>query len=94
VFALALGIGANATVFTIANAYLFQSLHLFDSEEFLYRHQQLDGRVAVSPIRIIATLRPGEVLRAMEFPDQTGRQRQKRLRPVQGAQLTFNAFPS
>ena len=36
VLALALGIGANATVFTIANAYLFRNLPFADSERVLY----------------------------------------------------------
>jgi hypothetical protein len=36
VVALALGIGANATVFTIANAFLFQSLPIADSDRVLY----------------------------------------------------------
>jgi putative ABC transport system permease protein len=36
VIALALGIGANATVFTIANAFLFQSLPFADSDRILY----------------------------------------------------------
>ena len=36
VLALALGIGANATVFTIANAYLFQSLPFTDSDRVVY----------------------------------------------------------
>jgi len=36
VVALALGIGANATVFTIANAFLFQSLPIVDSDRVLY----------------------------------------------------------
>jgi len=36
VLALALGIGANATVFTIANVYLFQSLPFVDSERIVY----------------------------------------------------------
>lgn len=36
VLALALGIGANATIFTIANAYLFQSLPFTDSERVVY----------------------------------------------------------
>ena len=45
VFALALGIGANATVFTIANAYLFQSLPFVDSGRILYISgiNKLDG---------------------------------------------------
>src|SRR5260370_41312732 len=34
--ALALGIGANARVFTIANAFLFQSLPLAESDRVLY----------------------------------------------------------
>ena len=36
VLALALGIGANATIFTIANAYLFQSLPFTDSDRVVY----------------------------------------------------------
>ena len=36
IVALALGIGANATVFTIANAFLFQNLPFADSERVLY----------------------------------------------------------
>ena len=36
ILALALGIGANATVFTIANAYLFRNLPFADSERVLY----------------------------------------------------------
>ena len=36
VIALALGIGANATVFTIANAFLFESLPFADSDRILY----------------------------------------------------------
>ena len=36
VMALTLGIGANATVFTIANAYLFKNLPFADSERVLY----------------------------------------------------------
>lgn len=36
ILAISLGIGANATVFTIANAYLFQSLPFTESERVLY----------------------------------------------------------
>jgi len=36
VLALTLGIGANATVFTIVNAFLFQNLPIVDSDRILY----------------------------------------------------------
>ena len=55
VSALALGIGANATVFTLANAYLFKNLPFDDSERILY-------------VSSTHTARPG-VARAASYPD-------------------------
>ena len=55
VLALALGIGANAMVFTLANAFLFKNLPFDDSERIVY-------------VSSTATSRPGSG-RGMSYPD-------------------------
>ena len=98
VFALALGIGANATVFTIANAYLFQSLPFVDSGRILYisginnstgrgrGESYPDYRDFESQVKSFASL--GAFSRSdVDVSDKNGL-------PIQykGAQLTFNSF--
>src|SRR5882724_434728 len=98
VFALALGIGANATVFTIANAYLFQSLPFVDSERILYvssvnnstgrgrGESYPDYRDFQSQVKSFATL--GAFSRSdVDVSDKNGLPTQ-----YKGAQLTFNAL--
>src|SRR5437879_2769013 len=98
VFALALGIGANATVFTIANAYLFQSLPFVDSGRILYisginnstgrgrGESYPDYRDFESQVKSFASL--GAFSRSdVDVSDKNGL-------PIQykGAQQTFNSF--
>src|SRR5438445_2495181 len=98
VLALALGIGANATVFTIANAYLFQSLPFVDSKRVLYLssvnnsrgrgrgESYPDYRDFQSQVRSFAAL--GAFSRSdVDVSDKNGLPTQ-----YKGAQLTFNAF--
>jgi len=98
VLALALGIGANATVFTIANAYLFQSLPFTDSDRVLYissingssgrgrGESYPDYRDFESQVKSFAAL--GAFSRAdVDVIDKNGLPTQ-----YKGAQMTFNAF--
>ena len=59
VTALALAIGANVTVFTLANAFLFKNLPFDDSERILYVSSRIPrGRApAACRIRISSTIR-------------------------------------
>lgn len=96
--ALALGIGANATVFTIANAYLFQSLPFADSARILYissvdnstgrghGESYPDYRDFQTQVKSFATL--GGFSRSdVDVSDRNGLPTQ-----YKGAQVTFNAF--
>jgi putative ABC transport system permease protein len=98
VFALALGIGANATVFTIANSYLFQSLPFADSERILYissinnstgrgrGESYPDYRDFQSQVKSFASL--GAFSKSdVDVSDKNGLPTQ-----YKGAQLTLNVF--
>ena len=98
VLALAMGIGANATIFTIANAYLFQSLPFTDSDRVLYissvNHRTGEGRGESYPdyrdlqAQAKSFSAMGVFSRAdLDVSDKNGPPMQ-----YKGAQLSFNAF--
>lgn len=98
VMALALGIGANATVFTVANSLLFQALPFANSDRVLYVSSVNNstglGRGESYPDfhDFQAQVRSFEALGAfsqsdVDVSDQSGLPTQ-----VQGARLTANAF--
>lgn len=98
VIALALGIGANATVFTIANAFLFKNLPFVDSDRVLYvtsvnnstgRGRGVsypDYRNFQSQVKVFEAV--GAFVRVeIDLSDNSGFPMQYR-----AARLTFNAF--
>ncbi len=66
IIVLALGIGANVTVFTLANAFLFKNLPFEDSDRILYISNTLRTRPGIGPVGFVSGLsrvsRSGEVL--------------------------------